>query len=133
MQIHSGRGDGYQRAITTSLTLASLLLVGLLSPSLAQPTAILGRKEDVMVLVLAFEISLALIIAFVVLRSQSASLVGRRNIRSDVGTLTVDLLRTAHSGLSSHWTPAPVSANQSDSSGVNRNVGLLGSKLGVMT
>jgi len=56
------------RAITTSLTLASLLLVGLLNPSLAQPTAILGRKEDVMVWVLAFEISLALIIAFVVLR-----------------------------------------------------------------
>jgi hypothetical protein len=63
------------RAITTSLTLASLLLVGLLSPSLAQPTAILGRKEDVMVWVLAFEISLALIIAFVVLRW-----VGRRKI-----------------------------------------------------
>ena len=68
MQIHSGRGDGYQRAITTSLTLASLLLVGLLSPSLAQPTAILGRKEDVMVWVLGFEILLALIAAFVVLR-----------------------------------------------------------------
>ena len=62
------------RAITTSLT-ASLLLVGLLSPSLAQPTAILGRKEDVMVWVLAFEISLALIIAFAVLRW-----VGRRKI-----------------------------------------------------
>jgi len=58
------------RAITISLTLASLLFVGLLSPSLAQPTAILGRKEDVMVWVLAFEISLALIIGFVVLRSQ---------------------------------------------------------------
>ena len=60
------------RAITTSLTLTSLLLVGLLSPSLVQPTAILGRKEDVMVWVLAFEISLALIIAFVVLRSVRA-------------------------------------------------------------
>jgi hypothetical protein len=74
------------RAITISLTLASLLLVGLLSPSVAQPTAILGRKEDVMVWVLAFEISLALIIGFVVLRSQSASLVGRRKIRSDAAT-----------------------------------------------
>jgi hypothetical protein len=63
------------RAITTLLALASLLLVGLLGPSLAQPTAILGRKEDVIVWVLAFEISLALIIAFVVLRS-----VGRRKI-----------------------------------------------------
>jgi hypothetical protein len=63
------------RAITTLLALASLLLVGLLGPSLAQPTAILGRKEDVMVWILAFEISLALIIAFVVLRW-----VGRRKI-----------------------------------------------------
>jgi len=63
------------RAITTLLALASLLLVGLLGPSLAQPTAILGRKEDVMVWVLTFEISLALIIAFVVLRW-----VGRRKI-----------------------------------------------------
>jgi hypothetical protein len=63
------------RAITISLTLASLLLVGLLSPSLAQPTAILGRKEDVMLLVLGFEISLALIIGFVVLRRD-----GRRKI-----------------------------------------------------
>src|SRR6516162_1521333 len=63
------------RAITISLTLASLLLVGLLGPSLAQPTAISGRKEDVMVWVLAFEILLALIIGFVVLRS-----VGRRKI-----------------------------------------------------
>ena len=80
------------RAITISLTLASLLFVGLLSPSLAQPTAILGRKEDVMVWVLAFEISLALIIGFVVLRSQSASLVGRRKIRSDAATVTVDLI-----------------------------------------
>ena len=61
------------RAITISLTLGSLLLVGLLSPSLLQPTAILGRKEDVMVWVLAFEISVALIIGFVVLRSQSAA------------------------------------------------------------
>jgi hypothetical protein len=57
------------RAITTLLALASLLLVGLLGPSLAQPTAILGRKEDVMVWVLGFEILLALIIGFVVLRS----------------------------------------------------------------
>jgi hypothetical protein len=65
------------RAITISLTLGSLLLVGLLSPSLAQPTAILGRKEDVMVWVLVFEILLALIIGFVVLRSQSASPVGQ--------------------------------------------------------
>src|SRR5215472_2282293 len=80
------------RAITISLTLASLLLVGLLSPSVAQPTAILGRKEDVMVWVLAFEISLALIIGFLVLRSQSATLVDRRKIRSDAATGTVDLV-----------------------------------------
>jgi hypothetical protein len=46
-----------------------------------------------MVWVLAFEISLALIIAFVVLRSQSASLVGRRKIiRSDAATVTVDVI-----------------------------------------
>jgi hypothetical protein len=81
------------RALKISLTLASLLLVGLLSPSLAQPTAILGRREDLMVWVLAFEISLALIIAFLVLRSQSASLVGRRKIiRSDAAIVTVDLI-----------------------------------------
>jgi hypothetical protein len=80
------------RAITISLTLASVLLVGLLSPSVAQPTAILGRKEDVMVWVLAFEISLSLIIGFVVLRSVSASVVGRRKIRSDAATVTVDLI-----------------------------------------
>jgi hypothetical protein len=80
------------RAITISLALASLLVVGLLTPSLAQPTAILGRKEDVMVWVLALEILLALIIGFVVLRSQSAPLVGRRKIRSDAATVTVDLI-----------------------------------------
>jgi hypothetical protein len=80
------------RAITISLTLATLLLVGLLSPSLAQPTAILGRKEDAMVWVLALEISVALIVAFVVLRSQSASLVGRRKIRNDAATVTVNLI-----------------------------------------
>jgi hypothetical protein len=78
------------RAITISLTLASLLLVGLLSPSVAQPTAILGRNEDVMVWVLAFEISLALIIGFLVLRSQSATLVDRRKIHA--ATVTVDLV-----------------------------------------
>ena len=83
------------RAITTSLTLASLLLVGLLSPSLAQPTAIWGRKEDVMVWVLAFEISLALIIAFLVLRSQSASVVGGRKIRSDAQP-SQSMLAAAH-------------------------------------
>jgi hypothetical protein len=55
----------------TNQTLGSLLLVGL-SLSLAQPTAIFGRKEGVMVWVLAFEISLALMIGFAVLRSQSA-------------------------------------------------------------
>ena len=45
-----------------------------------------------MVWVLAFEILLALIIGFVALRSQSASLVGRRKIRSDAATVTVDLI-----------------------------------------
>jgi hypothetical protein len=94
------------RAITTSLTLASLLLVGLLSPSLAQPTAILGRKEDVMVWVLAFEISLALIIAFVVLRSQSASLVGRRKIRSDAATVTIDVIDAGGCAPLYHVLPA---------------------------
>ena len=45
-----------------------------------------------MVWVLAFEISLALIIGFLVLRSQSATLVDRRKIRSDAATGTVDLV-----------------------------------------
>ena len=76
------------RAITISLTLAGLLLVG--SPSLAQPTAILGRKEDVIVWVLAFEISLALLIAFVVLRLQSTSLVAGERIRNDAATELID-------------------------------------------
>jgi hypothetical protein len=58
-----------------------------------------------MVWVLALEISLALIIGFVVLRRQSASLVGQRKIRSDATNRYSRpgccwRLRTAHRGLS---------------------------------
>ena len=50
-----------------------------LIPQLCPPDACRTnhRKEDVMVWVVAFEIAVALIIGFVVVRSQSASLVGR--------------------------------------------------------
>lgn len=59
-----------------------------------------------MVWVLAFEISLALIVAFVVLRSQSASLVGRRKFCSDAATVTVDVLDAGGCAPLYHVLPA---------------------------